>query len=315
MNWNEIHVDFSATIEQQFPLAAFAACNANPEAVREPLLAAVAALIANPDAAMEENADQTFFFAMYLLLQWRESALFPLLLQMARWDQETLEATFGDDFSFVLTQGLAACSQEVAPLLSLAHDRGASMWTRSCAVEAIALRVREGDYAKADAIHQFRLMAAPWAVDLQRMIELGETVDLPEADWVELEALQWLMQVLVYSAADIGATEMLDECIAWCEAGYMADEHETPATLRDCFAGQDGAILAKEYLRDAAAHLQRWHLFQSDADRKAIEAKLHQLIKATPAKPSVSAKIGRNDPCPCGSAKKYKKCCGASTVH
>ncbi|WP_295026772.1 SEC-C metal-binding domain-containing protein, partial [Ruminococcus sp.] len=21
-------------------------------------------------------------------------------------------------------------------------------------------------------------------------------------------------------------------------------------------------------------------------------------------------KVGRNDPCPCGSGKKYKKCCG-----
>ena len=27
-----------------------------------------------------------------------------------------------------------------------------------------------------------------------------------------------------------------------------------------------------------------------------------------------SAKINRNDPCPCGSGKKYKKCCGASSV-
>ncbi|MCF8481966.1 MAG: SEC-C domain-containing protein [Rhodospirillum sp.] len=25
----------------------------------------------------------------------------------------------------------------------------------------------------------------------------------------------------------------------------------------------------------------------------------------------VVAKVGRNDPCPCGSGKKYKKCCGA----
>ena len=25
----------------------------------------------------------------------------------------------------------------------------------------------------------------------------------------------------------------------------------------------------------------------------------------------VSKHIGRNDPCPCGSGKKYKKCCGA----
>ena len=26
--------------------------------------------------------------------------------------------------------------------------------------------------------------------------------------------------------------------------------------------------------------------------------------------PSKVAKIGRNDPCPCGSGKKYKRCCG-----
>ena len=24
-------------------------------------------------------------------------------------------------------------------------------------------------------------------------------------------------------------------------------------------------------------------------------------------------KVGRNDPCPCGSGKKYKKCCGVGT--
>jgi len=28
--------------------------------------------------------------------------------------------------------------------------------------------------------------------------------------------------------------------------------------------------------------------------------------------PAVSVKVGRNDPCPCGSGKKYKKCCGAA---
>ncbi|MGA9582256.1 MAG: UPF0149 family protein [Allosphingosinicella sp.] len=29
-----------------------------------------------------------------------------------------------------------------------------------------------------------------------------------------------------------------------------------------------------------------------------------------PPMPAVSSKIGRNEPCPCGSGKKYKKCCG-----
>lgn len=31
---------------------------------------------------------------------------------------------------------------------------------------------------------------------------------------------------------------------------------------------------------------------------------------AAPRRPAASKKVGRNDPCPCGSGKKYKKCCG-----
>jgi preprotein translocase subunit SecA len=27
------------------------------------------------------------------------------------------------------------------------------------------------------------------------------------------------------------------------------------------------------------------------------------------------SKAGRNDPCPCGSGKKYKKCCGGASVN
>lgn len=37
---------------------------------------------------------------------------------------------------------------------------------------------------------------------------------------------------------------------------------------------------------------------------------LSELSKPKPTKVAVGAKIGRNDPCHCGSGKKYKKCCG-----
>jgi len=33
-------------------------------------------------------------------------------------------------------------------------------------------------------------------------------------------------------------------------------------------------------------------------------------VSTLQAKPAAGKKIGRNDPCPCGSGKKYKKCCG-----
>jgi SWIM/SEC-C metal-binding protein len=34
-------------------------------------------------------------------------------------------------------------------------------------------------------------------------------------------------------------------------------------------------------------------------------------ILLNPTKPKIAEeKVGRNEPCPCGSGKKYKKCCG-----
>ena len=41
---------------------------------------------------------------------------------------------------------------------------------------------------------------------------------------------------------------------------------------------------------------------------KPIIVRVHSDEKAP--KPAQSEKIGRNDPCKCGSGKKYKKCCG-----
>ena len=42
------------------------------------------------------------------------------------------------------------------------------------------------------------------------------------------------------------------------------------------------------------------------------EAAMNAALSAAHAKPVVrdEPKVGRNDPCPCGSGKKYKKCCG-----
>jgi uncharacterized protein YchJ len=44
------------------------------------------------------------------------------------------------------------------------------------------------------------------------------------------------------------------------------------------------------------------------------KTKKQPIKKAVPRKktktPMVDIKVGRNDPCPCGSGKKYKKCCG-----
>ncbi len=58
---------------------------------------------------------------------------------------------------------------------------------------------------------------------------------------------------------------------------------------------------------------------QEDVDRMEAEQRKRRIVlNRTPAEEQVAKpvtrdeeKVGRNDPCPCGSGKKYKKCCGA----
>lgn len=50
--------------------------------------------------------------------------------------------------------------------------------------------------------------------------------------------------------------------------------------------------------------LSQWKDILDDDTRKRITKEYNMTIMAT------SNKVGRNDPCPCGSGKKYKKCCG-----
>lgn len=52
--------------------------------------------------------------------------------------------------------------------------------------------------------------------------------------------------------------------------------------------------------------LPEWDDILSDDIRRDIRRQYGLDHRAT------SEKVGRNDPCPCGSGKKYKKCCGAN---
>lgn len=54
-------------------------------------------------------------------------------------------------------------------------------------------------------------------------------------------------------------------------------------------------------------HLPVWDGLLSEEKRKEIYLKQRKSGTIVKGK-----KIGRNDPCPCGSGKKYKKCCGAN---
>ena len=53
-----------------------------------------------------------------------------------------------------------------------------------------------------------------------------------------------------------------------------------------------------------------WHyIIGFEPDKPEDISDLEKMLN--PSKPVTSQKVGRNDPCPCGSGKKYKKCCGS----
>jgi ribosomal protein L7/L12 len=70
----------------------------------------------------------------------------------------------------------------------------------------------------------------------------------------------------------------------------------------------------RAHLRAEAAHLvEEVNLLQ--AERAYLEGERDRLIAEqrrlrVPPQVPKRRKVGRNDPCPCGSGKKYKKCCG-----
>ncbi|HWQ74759.1 MAG TPA: preprotein translocase subunit SecA [Syntrophomonas sp.] len=63
---------------------------------------------------------------------------------------------------------------------------------------------------------------------------------------------------------------------------------------------------------DVVRYVLRVRVVEKPEERKMI---INQGEEAAEKKPiRVGEKIGRNDPCPCGSGKKYKKCCGREAV-
>lgn len=83
----------------------------------------------------------------------------------------------------------------------------------------------------------------------------------------------------------------------------MTEETEVTITI-------DFPVLYKkmvEYKADHLYSLPQWKNIFDEAEMKH----LYKEQKVSRTVVNEGPKVGRNDPCPCGSGKKYKKCCGA----
>jgi preprotein translocase subunit SecA len=96
---------------------------------------------------------------------------------------------------------------------------------------------------------------------------------------------------------------------------YLMQIIERPAE-RTMAAGEDGTPSGNghrpRHVETSVDEIEE--AFQRKKKRELEHARMAGAGEREPVQQVVraSAKVGRNDPCPCGSGKKYKKCCGAN---
>ena len=84
--------------------------------------------------------------------------------------------------------------------------------------------------------------------------------------------------------------------------------------LKTSAGGENDNTGVVEFVASVTQHGQEAHLHER-SDFKRNEAGHWIYIDGDTPKQApirVEKKVGRNEPCPCGSGKKYKKCCGAA---
>ena len=121
---------------------------------------------------------------------------------------------------------------------------------------------------------------------------------------------------LASSAVDIEAVQVFPELRRAYDEGLIERGFITPSTLDEVEAGPRGKWIERHRssyppISDVAEATSWWQCF-SESDRKSTAHQLGDLAyEHANLQSRQSVKTGRNDPCPCGSGKKYKKCCGA----
>lgn len=137
----------------------------------------------------------------------------------------------------------------------------------------------------------------------------------------------WL-EALGVSAGDAAKGDLLTR-LSGAVAETLRTEPETTAPELDaseeeardfCLGYVRGARLHASWKADATAEakLASIEAGAPDAAKRAalrsLVAELHAYWKAKRQVVSAATKVGRNDPCPCGSGKKHKKCCLAGAT-
>jgi hypothetical protein len=271
-------------IDAPVPVEALRQAVAHWDHVGPALLAALETYADGSDRT-ERTAD-ILLYGVYLMAQAREPRAFPLLCAIAA-DGDLMWQLLGDagldDLSVILAR---TYDGDASPLCRVIEDPAADELVRSGGIEALTVLTYGG-----------RIDRARTAAYLRRLHDVLRPRD-PHSVWVAWQqALAMLcLDDLVPLAEDafrrgwvprdvITAKQFRDDLRA-------AKASEDPASLFDGRVRDDGR------LDDIALYFS-----QPPGETEPTEDAVIEPVR------NPYRNVGRNDPCPCGSGKKFKKCC------
>ena len=313
--WEDLRMQLQFLSEPpSYPQALLAHAQAHWPLYADGFRAALAHFVQQP----EEYADAQrtlHLYAGYLLAQFRDAGCFSLAQELlTRTDQQLGEA-LGDDYESVVGPWIAAfCHQDAQRLQWLAdaacQPGSYSMENRHLAVQALAMCTAEGVAPLPLLLDAGMALCRSLIAGAQR----GEVADTTTHGF----GYDTYVSFAVCDLMDAGLPlALLPEIETWFAQGHVDDLTIGLDEFRECVqaaalgtASPPPAFGPKGLPNSIDAELGQWAMF-SQTDTPEDDAPYYLPDPNVPM-PFVrfEPKVGRNDPCPCRSGKKYKKCCG-----
>jgi hypothetical protein len=258
----------------------------------------------NRAAQIDAEGDyMAHLYAMFLLAQFRDTRAYPLVVRFASLPGDLLDSLCGDFITEDLGQVLASvCGGDLSGIQSLIENEDVDEWVRGAALSSLVTLAAAGQKSRDEIVNYF--------AGLFR----GKLVRQWSHAW----------DTLVSYTSDLYPEELLDDIEQAYEEGLVDPGYiGFDDVKRDLAAGKDRVLARladnphRRLVSDTVAEMGWWACFREDRQNRAkstTQASLNsRLNTAAPSSQIKRAtpKTGRNERCPCGSSKKYKKCCGA----
>lgn len=288
--------------EGEFPYRAVEAAVARREEVIPKLLDTLTRTIENAEQLCDNENFNGHMYALYLLAQFGEPSAYRPVVELFSLPIEIVDGLTGDFVADELPRVLAGVSGgDMSLIQGLIENQQRDEFVRTAGVRALAIMAL---HYKVHRAHVMEYYATLYREKLERV---------PSVIWDELIRCATVLCPEELKE-DIERADNEDlmafDDVEWDEVEEAL--HMGPAETMER-AREDASY---SLIEDTVKEMEWWPIFKPPEKRSRKELNTTEKFKELkPIEPIImpvrrGEKIGRNQPCSCGSGKKYKKCCG-----